>query len=170
MIGLGQRFERLVVVAFVVGHTLVRVRCDCGATKAVRAADLRKPYDPTRSCGCYRRDRMRRRNHRHGAAERGRVSAEWTVWRSMWQRCTDPGHRSFKDYGGRGILVCSEWLSFESFLADMGARPAGLTLERRDNSRGYSKENCIWDTRSAQAKNRRQRDRRSDGTFAARAA
>ena len=84
----------------------------------------------------------------------------------MRQRCENPKHKSYASYGGRGITVCPEWGTFEVFFADMGSKPRGLTLERSDNEKGYSKDNCIWATRSAQAINRRERQRLDDGTYA----
>lgn len=75
----------------------------------------------------------------------------------MWERCTNPGNISYKHYGARGITVCEEWREFETFLADMGERPAHRTLDRRDNDGNYERNNCRWSTASEQALNRRKR-------------
>ncbi len=73
-------------------------------------------------------------------------------WRSMHHRCANPND---KLYGGRGITVCQEWDDFDTFVEDMGACPEGHSLDRIDNSKGYSKDNCRWANASVQSSNRR---------------
>jgi hypothetical protein len=76
-------------------------------------------------------------------------------WDSMRQRCTNPSDPSFQRYGAKGITVCDRWLhSFESFLQDMGERPAGTSLDRERNDEGYSPNNCRWATPTQQQRNR----------------
>ena len=72
----------------------------------------------------------------------------------MHARCRNPRDPYFARYGGRGIAIAPEWETFEVFLADMGVRPAGLTLERKDNDLNYTKDNCVWATRQQQSVNR----------------
>jgi AraC-like DNA-binding protein len=82
--------------------------------------------------------------------------SEYHAWRMMRYRCTNPKSPDWDYYGGRGIKVCERWNSYENFLADMGKKPSpGLKLERLDNDRGYSKDNCAWETHQHQMKNRR---------------
>jgi hypothetical protein len=84
-----------------------------------------------------------------------RRTTEYFIWRNFRQRCTNPKDPCFKNYGGRGISVCDRWNKFENFFADMGERPPGLTLDRRNNDGDYDKGNCRWATRSEQNLNRR---------------
>ena len=78
------------------------------------------------------------------------------MWAQAKQRCTNPNNARWADYGGRGIRMCDEWLnSFAQFYADMGPRPEGLTLERKNNDGPYAAWNCIWATYAEQNKNQR---------------
>jgi len=79
----------------------------------------------------------------------------YAVWASIIQRCNNPNHKQYKDYGGRGIIVCKRWLKFENFLEDIGEIPKGLTLDRINNNGSYSLENCKLSTMKEQQRNTR---------------
>lgn len=130
-----------------------RCRCDCGIELAVNGANLQRGL--TRSCGCLRRDTTRRLSTKHGHATRKNYTGVYSCWAAMLSRCYDRNQRSYRNYGGRGIKVCKRWLKFENFLADMGPRPSGLTLDRINNDGNYKPSNCRWATWSEQVKNRR---------------
>lgn len=97
----------------------------------------------------------------HGHVAGGRRSATYETWRSMVQRCTNPKADNWSRYGAKGVTVCDRWRfgedgmgGFECFLADMGERPAGLTLDREKGDVGYQRDNCRWATREQQNANR----------------
>lgn len=118
--------------------------CDCGTATLVQACNL-KGGNST-SCGCVH-------GERHGQAG----SVEYVIWNNMRRRCGDPRNNAFKNYGARGITVSDEWAnSFVKFYTDMGPRPSKAhTLEREDNAKGYSRDNCKWATRQEQNSNTR---------------
>ncbi|RWO34739.1 MAG: hypothetical protein EOS10_00090 [Mesorhizobium sp.] len=122
-----------------------RCVCDCGNGVTVTGHAIARGN--TKSCGCLNREK----EAKHGQYR----NPVYRVWKAMKQRCLNPNHDGFDGYGGRGITVCAEWLKFENFYRDMGDLPAGMTLERKDNEKGYEPGNVIWASRLVQANNKR---------------
>lgn len=150
----GQRFERLLVLSphhrTKSGNISWLCRCDCGAEIVVyRSSDLRK--GKTKSCGCF----SRWVNSFLHATHRQTYSRTWMSWSTMTARCRSKRN---KNYGGRGITVCQRWLKFENFVADMGERPPGTSLDRINNDGNYEPSNCRWATRQQQRANQRSRN------------
>ena len=93
-------------------------------------------------------------NQRHGYARRGKKTLAYKAWESMIRRCTMPSQYSYKYYGGCGIVVCERWRNFVNFLADMGERPDGMTLDRIDPKGNYEPRNCRWADMKTQMRNK----------------
>lgn len=93
---------------------------------------------------------------KHGHALDGAPSPTYRTWARIIQRCSNPKHASYPAYGGRGIWVDLRWLVFSNFLADMGEKPDGYTLDRIDNNGHYTKDNCRWALRAQQDRNKQQ--------------
>ena len=144
---MNRRFGKLLVRKYFRQKTKWLCLCDCGVEIYVTSGNLRE--GKTKSCGCLQ--------PHHGHAPRnGKTSPTYVSWYCMIQRCTNKNLVQFDDYGGRGIAVCARWKDFRNFLADMGDRPAGKSLDRFPNNDGnYEPNNCRWATSSEQNKNRR---------------
>ena len=149
----GQKFGRLTAVKRVGsaenGTAMWECSCECGAVVSVRSVVLTSGR--SKSCGCLMKELASIRMTTHGMSR----TPTWYSWDSMIARCTRESHPAFAAYGGRGIKVCNRWReSFEDFLADMGERPEGMTLDRKDGNKGYEPENCRWATATTQSNNR----------------
>lgn len=150
----GQKFNRLTVISFfgmVKRRTRWNVICDCGTTRVVDGSKLKNGH--TKSCGCLQVENRGKSSITHGKSH----TLTWHTWVRIRQRCNNVTNINYNDYGGRGIKVCDRWMeSYENFLEDMGERPIGkYSLDRIDNSKGYSKENCRWATDIEQSRNTR---------------
>lgn len=128
-----------------------RCRCDCGSDVQVLGQNLRS--GSTQSCGCLGREI----HTKHGkTVEAGKRTGTYRSWCGAKERCYNQNNKGYGYYGGRGIRMCDRWRDdYGAFLADMGAKPAGYTLERKDFNGNYEPDNCSWVPKSDQAKNRR---------------
>jgi hypothetical protein len=163
----GERFGLLTVVRFAgiakgSGAAIWSCRCDCTGMIDQTTAHLRAWKEP--NCGCLAWQILHRRVnlvHGHSRGVEGGPTPTYRTWQSMLLRCsptsTNKMHR--KRYVDRGIRVCRRWRAFTNFLADMGERPFGRTLDRKRNERGYYPSNCRWATPKTQANNRETPDK-----------
>lgn len=156
----GNRFGRLTVVSRFVKPNDKNpkwvCRCDCGNTSIVQGGSLKNGR--IKSCGCLNIELTKVRNLTHGKSvlNNGARDRTYQTWQGMIQRCHNEKHPAYKWYGGRGLCVCDRWRKdFLNFFDDMGERPNGFTIERKNNAEGYHPNNCIWATREEQSRNKR---------------
>jgi len=146
----GSRFGLLTVISRAsngrCGHVRWICLCDCGNYKIIHGNNLKT--GDTNSCGCLHRKIVMR----HGKSNR----PIYMIWDAMVQRCNNPNNVNYKNYGGRGIIICNRWLKFENFLADMGEPPTNKhSIDRIDNNGHYCSKNCRWVTKKQQMRNTR---------------
>jgi hypothetical protein len=151
----GQRFGRLVVLqrANQPGRRVYwRCQCDCGNLTDVVADTL--PSGRTRSCGCLLAEVAGKQSLKHGHSINRKPTAEYRAWSHAKGRCYNPADEKYPQYGGRGIQMSEAWrASFDQFYRDMGPRPPGTTLDRRDVNGHYEPGNCRWATAFEQMNN-----------------
>ena len=149
----GHRFGRLVAVVPVGRNrwrnVLWRCKCDCGNLTVVSSSDIKR----TSSCGCIHSEITSERTKTHGESH----TKLYKIWAAMKQRCRNPNNKRYADYGGRGIDLCDRWMDYPEFAewARQNGYKAGVDIDRRDNGRGYSPENCRFVTRTQNCRNKR---------------
>jgi len=150
----GERFGRFTIIREISkrnGRRYFWCKCDCGAEKAVRLYSLTS--GKIISCGCYNREVSKLANSKHGLSN----SRLYKIWIGMKNRCFNPNNTEYKNYGGRGIVVCQEWMQFEAFRdwAVANGYRDDLTIERINNDGNYELSNCTWITPAEQRRNTR---------------
>lgn len=125
-------------------------KCFCGKEFKTLVASVKS--NKTKSCGCYQKQRVSETLKTHNLTKH----RLYKTWLGMMHRCNNPKAKGYENYGGRGITVCERWLKVESFIEDMFPTfQEGLTLDRKENDKNYSKDNCRWSKRTTQTRNTR---------------
>lgn len=158
----GQRFGRLTVIERAgqhKGRSLWKCKCDCSKITVVSVSQLLRGR--TKSCGCLRNENISRIAKKHGMSH----TRLYHIWIGMKKRCYDPNAQYFEIYGGRGITVCDEWLhdfmEFQRWALSHGYSDE-LSIDRIDNDKGYSPDNCRWATWHEQRMNQRRMTKKTE--------
>ena len=156
---IGKKFHRLLILGITARHDNPKngrvawadCKCDCGLSFTTRLASIKN--NMTKSCGCLQKELVT--THGYSKHERTESLCLYQIWSGIKQRCFNKNTRDYFRYGGRGILMSSEWKdSFNTFLKDMGPRPSNKhSIDRIENNQGYSKDNCRWADKKQQAQN-----------------
>ena len=150
----GKKFGRVTVIKRVGtekhGGIIWNCSCSCGNSFNVVGDSLKRGL--TKSCGCYRKENTSKMSKKHGLKKH----PLYNLWVGIRARCNNQKHKSYKNYGGRGIKICERWNNFESFISDMGDRPSPEhSIDRINNNGDYCPENCKWSTQKEQGRNMR---------------
>jgi hypothetical protein len=158
----GHVYARLTVIGKVTASTYPHkwvCRCECGTTREILGASLRKGL--TQSCGCLNKEIVSKNSYVHGE----RKSRLYSIWHNMKQRCGNPKHMHYSFYGALGISVCPAWNEFTNFKtwADSSGYTESLTIDRIKGDQGYRPDNCRWADTTLQARNQKVRSTNTSG-------
>lgn len=146
----GKKFNSFTVLRLShIEHTAFYLcRCDCGKELIIKGTLISRKSKPQKSCNeCYQKRRLL-----HGMTN----TKEFFAWRGILSRCGNPNDDAYSNYGGRGIKVCERWKEFKNFYEDMGLAPSKKhSLDRKENNKGYYKDNCRWVVMKVQQRNKR---------------
>lgn len=149
----GIKFGRLTVIKrdLTSKRTKWICKCECGNIKSIMACHLKS--GASTSCGCYQKETVREANLKHDKTH----TSLHNRWKAIKQRCLNPNNSRYIDYGERGIIICDEWLEFENFYnwSINNGYAENLSLDRKDNNKGYTPDNCRWITVLQNNENRR---------------
>jgi hypothetical protein len=149
----GMVFGKLTALDFVPNrNSSWRCNCTCGNTVVTLTDSLRS--GKSKSCGCGIAESASRRFTTHGETKNRKRSEEYVAWVKMHERCSSFS-KNKNVYFDRGIQICDRWKVYENFLEDMGRKPPSTSLDRKNNNKGYYKDNCRWATQKQQCRNLR---------------
>jgi len=144
------KFGRLTVLKQISYYRIICL-CECGKNTNVTYSHLLRGN--TKSCGCLHIERIKEANTIHG--ESVPITKEYEAHSGMMQRCYNSKKKQYKNYGGRGIMVCKRWHNYNNFLTDMGRAPSKYhSIDRINNDGNYTPKNCRWATQSEQNRNK----------------